>query len=678
MKKQSFLWIGAGLCLLGTACVQKKEKNYAGINRANLDTTISPAADFYQFANGGWLKANPIPATESRWGSFNELQENNYKALRAVLEESAADTKAVKGSNRQKVGDFYASGMDSAAIEKAGITPLKAELDRIKSIKTKEDVVNVVGLYQTYGVSPLFNFYAGQDPKDSKSVVPQLYQGGLGLPDRDYYFDPSPRSENIRKEYLNHISKIFTLLGESQASADAKAKTILSFESDLAKASMTKVQQRDPQAVYHKMNVEEVSKLAPSINWASLIKSLGAEKGTYLIVGQPEFFKQVEKQLSTTKIETLQDYLTWQLVGTFAPKLSSAFVNENFHFYGTVLTGVKQLKPRWKRILQDADNSLGEALGQVYIEKTFSAEAKKRCLEMVNNLQSTFQDRIEKLDWMEAGTKQKAITKLNGFMKKIGYPDKWRDYSKLDIVRDSYVKNIINSNIFSFNRMMSKIGRPVDKTEWLMTPPTVNAYYEPSMNEIVFPAGILQPPFFNPEADDAVNYGGIGAVIGHEITHGFDDQGRQYDAEGNLKNWWASSDSNQFVQKANRVVEQFNRYKVLDSISINGKLTLGENLADLGGLSISYAAFKKTEEGKSKEKIDGFTPDQRFFLGWAQGWRNNIRDEALAQRIKIDPHSPGKFRTNGPLSNMPEFYAAFDIKPGDAMYQPDSLRAKVW
>jgi putative endopeptidase len=655
---------------------QENKRTYSGVDRKNLDTTVSPAVDFYQFANGGWLKNNPIPETESRWGSFNELQENNFTALRKVLEEAAADTKAAKGSNTQKVGDFYTSGMDSASIEKAGASALAAEFEKISSIKSPSDVMNVVATFQTYGFAPLFTFYAFQDPRNSSAVVPQLYQGGLGLPDRDYYLDKS--YEEIRKEYVSHMGKMFQLLGNSEAQAAAKAKSVMALETSLAKSSMTRVEQRDPVATYHKMTLPELNALTPDINWESVMSTMGITKADYLVVGQPEFLKEAGRQVKSAGLDTWKAYLEWHLIGSVAGRLSSDFVNENFRFYGTVLNGTKSLKPRWKRVLQDVDGSLGEALGQVYVEKNFSPEAKKRCLEMVNNMQEVFRERITKLDWMEQGTKDKAVAKLNSFMKKIGYPDKWKDYSKLEIDRGPYVRNVIRANQFAFSYMVNKIGKPVDKAEWLMTPPTVNAYYEPSLNEIVFPAGILQPPFFDANADDAVNYGGIGAVIGHEMTHGFDDQGRQYDAEGNLKDWWTPADAEKFVKKADVVVKQFDAYVPLDSLHVNGKLTLGENLADLGGLSIAYEAFKRTEQGKSTEKIAGFTPDQRFFLGWAQGWRNNIRDQALKQRLITDVHSPGKFRTNGPLSNMPEFYAAFGVKPGDPMHRPDSLRAKVW
>jgi putative endopeptidase len=664
-----------------TACNSvKKEAKFAdkGIHRTNLDTTANPVQDFYQFANGGWLKNNPIPSTEARWGSFNELQEFNNAALHKVVETDAADTKAAKGSNTQKVGDFYAAGMDSVNVEKAGITPLKAELDQIDGIKDIKGVIDVVTAFQMNGVGPLFNFYAYQDPKNSAAVVPQTAQGGLGLPDRDYYLNNDQRSVTIRKEYMLHLAKMFELMGSDAASAKKQADATMALETGLAKASMTRVELRDPDKTYHKMTVKEINALTPSFDWSVFLTKVGVNQQDYMIVGQPDFLKEVEKQLKPANVEALKSYLRYQLITTYASKLSSNFVNENFHFYATVLNGTKQIKPRWKRVLQDTDGLLGEALGQEYVKTNFTPEAKARCLEMINNLQAVFKKRIQNLDWMAPETKTKATAKLETFIKKIGYPDKWKDYSKLDITRESYVRNCVNANKFAFTEMIAKVGKPVDKTEWGMTPPTVNAYYNPSINEIVFPAGILQSPFFDPNADDAVNYGGIGAVIGHEMTHGFDDEGRKYDAEGNLKDWWTKADGDKFVAKADRVVKQFNGYAVLDTLHVNGALTLGENLADLGGLSLAYEAFKMTEQGKSNEKIDGFTPDQRFFLGWAQGWRNNQRDEATAQRIKTDPHSPGKYRTNGPLSNMPEFYAAFGVKPGDAMYRADDVRAKVW
>lgn len=677
--KTKFLKTGALLIAVASilgAC-NKKDYSGKGINIANMDTTVSPGTDFFLYANGGWLKNNPIPASESRWGSFNEIQDNNFKNLKTLLDE-LSNAKSEKGSNNQKVGDFYASGMDSITIENAGTAGLSKLIEEINSISDASSLVKTMGKFQVYGIGTGFTFYAYQDPKNSASVVPQAMQGGLGLPDRDYYFSTDPRSVNIRNEYPKTISKFFELRGENAKTAMAKANAVVKLETSLAKACMKREEMRDPNKIYHKMTIAELNKLTPNINWNDLMTSMNVNAPEYLIIGQPDFFVALNKEIKSTSISDWKAYFEWHTLKSNAAYLNSAYVNENFKFYGTTLRGVKELKPRWKRVLQTVDGNIGEALGDSYVKRYFSEDAKKKCLEMVNNLQIVFKERIQGLDWMTDSTKQKANVKLDKFIKKIGYPDKFKDYSNLEISRDSYVGNVIASNIFGFNEMINKIGKPVDKMEWLMTPPTVNAYYNPSTNEIAFPAGILQKPFFDPEADDAVNYGAIGSVIGHEMTHGFDDEGSQFDADGNLKVWWSEADRKNFESKTMGVVEQFNNYKVLDSIAVNGKLTLGENIADLGGLSISYAAFKRTEQGKGNEKIDGLTPDQRFFIGWAQGWRANTRDEEIATRIITDPHSPNKFRANGPVSNMTEFYTAFNVKEGDPMYRSESIRAKVW
>ncbi len=649
-----------------------------GINLTDLDTAVSPEVDFFQYANGGWLKQNPIPASESYWGIFSVLQEDNYKSLREVMEKDAKEKNAPKGSSVQKVGDFYYSGMDTARIEKDGIKPLQKEFDRINNIKNLKDVVDVIALYQTYGASPLFSFFAGQDQKNSAAVVPYLYQGGLGMPNRDYYLNNDSTSIEIRKEYVKHISKMLQLLGEDAGKANAEADSIMNIETDLAKVSMTPVEMRDPYAIYHKMDFKRANELTPAVEWKSFLNEIGIKKADYVIVGQPDFFKEANRLLNSKSIDNWKTYLRWNLINTFASKLSKKFVDEDFHFYGTILNGAPENKPRWKRILQDADYSIGEILGKEFVKQHFPPAAKKRVMEMVNNLIKVFGERINMLDWMSPETKEKAIVKLDKIMKKVGYPNKWRSYAGLKIDRGSYVWNIIRSNIFNFNYMTSKIGKPVDKTLWEMTPQTVNAYYDPSMNEIVFPAGILQPPFFNMKADDAVNYGETGATIGHEMTHGFDDEGRQYDAEGNLKDWWTKDDGTKFKARAELMVKQFYDYKVLDTLHVNGQLTLGENIADRGGLIIAYEAFKLTREGQSNEKIDGFTPDQRFFIAYAQSWAGHIRDAALRRQILTNPHAPDKLRTNGPLSDMPEFYKAFNVKPGDPMYRADGLRVKIW
>jgi putative endopeptidase len=681
MKKSTLLTVTAlaASAVIIISCGKKEEKtSFKAIDPANMDTTIRPQDDFYTYANGAWMKNNPIPASESRWGSFSALQEETNSRIKKVLEDAAANTNAKKGSNEQKVGDFYASGMDSMAVEKSGLSALQPELDKISAVKTKDDVMGIVALHQTYGTSPVFSFYVYQDLKNSSQYISYCDQGGLTLPDRDYYTNADPRSQNIRKEYVAHVERMFKLMGDDEATAKKNAQTVMSMETRLAKASMTRVELRDPYASYNKKTLAEASAAASNINWKKHFDDLGAKNVNDFIMGQPKFFAEVNKMLTDVSIEDWKIYLRWQLVSSYASELNDAFVQENFAFNGKVLNGTKELKPRWKRVLANVENGLGEALGQVYVEKYFSEDAKKRCLDMVNNMQGVYRERIQKLDWMSDSTKQQAVAKLDVFIKKIGYPDKFKDYSKLDINRDSYVMNCIHGNQFAYNEMVNKLGKPIDKTEWGMTPQTINAYYNPTINEIVFPAAILQFPFFDPSVDDAVNYGGIGAVIGHEMTHGFDDQGAQFDKDGNLKNWWSEEDAKRFKEKTTMVVDQYNAYTVLDTVHVNGELTQGENIADLGGLAIAYEAFKRTEQGKSEEKIDGFTPDQRFFLGWAQVWRQNIRNENLMQRIMTDPHSPGIYRANGPLTNMPEFYAAFGVKEGDKMWKPEAQRAKVW
>ncbi len=668
------------LAFVFISCSQKQNKNtnIQGIDIADFDTTVIPQNNLFEFANGGWIKNNPIPPSERYWGVYSVLQNDNYKKLKKVMEEAAENNNAEKGSNQQKLGDFYFSGMDTVSIEKEGINPLKHEFDRINNIKNTRDLINVITLYQTYRVSPLFDFYVEQDLKNSEQQVPYLSQGGLGLPDRDYYLKTDSESVKIRKEYIQHIANMFKLLGDQSETAENEAQNIMNLETKLAKVSLTNIQQRDPYAVYHKYTLQELNKLTPEFNWTNYFDKIGAKNVDYVIVDNADFFKLVNNELKNTSLNDWKNYLRWNLISTFANDLNSKFVNEHFHFYGTVLNGITQIKPRWKRIIQAADRSIGEILGQEYVKENFTPETKARCLKLVNNLFKVFGERIKNLEWMSPETKEKALHKLNTMVKKIGYPDKWRDYSKLEIDRGPFVLNQLRANIFRFNYMLNKIGKPVDKTEWGMTPQTVNAYYNPSMNEVVFPAGILQPPLFDPNADDAVNYGETGATIGHEMTHGFDDEGRQFDAEGNLKDWWTKSDAEQFKKRAEVMIKQFDNYVVLDSLHVNGKLTLGENIADLGGLIIAHEAFKLTDEYKSNKKIGGYTPDQRFFIAYAQSWKGHTRNAALRTQVLTDPHAPDFLRANSPVSNMASFYKAFDVKQNDKMYIPDSLRVNIW
>lgn len=683
MQLKQTVLAGAAILAMASCGPQKETKTADAemhnlLNRAHMDTTVSPGDNFNLYANGTWLKNNPIPKSKSRWGSFNELQENNYDALHALLDSAASITNAKAGSNVQMVGDFYRTGMDSTNIDKIGIASLNDILNRINNIKNAGELINEIALQHTQGIGQVFSFGISPDDKNVTNEICQFGQGGLGMPGREYYFDKDERTVKIREAYRQYIPKMLALMGVDSVTALKDANDIYNLELALAGASMTRVEMRDPYKLYNKFNTDGMSKLTPGLNWKMLLGQLKVTGQDSMIVGMPKFFTELAKQMNTASIETWKKYLKFHLVNDMSGFLSKSFDTTHFNFYGKTLRGTQEQEPRWKRVMQVVDGSVGELLGQMYVDKNFKPEDKKRMLELVNNLQQTYADRIQKLDWMSEETKKRALTKLNGFMKKIGYPDKWRDYSAVTIVNNDYVKNILATSQWEYNYEINKLGKPVDRAEWGMTPPTVNAYYNPAFNEIVFPAGILQYPFFDGNADDAVNYGGIGAVIGHEMTHGFDDQGRLYNAEGNLSNWWTSADSANFTIKANKMVDQFNKVIVIDTNHANGALTEGENLADLGGLNIAYEAFKKTKQGQSNEKTDGFTPDQRFFLSWAQVWRANTRPEEMASRLKTDPHSPSELRCNMPLSNMEAWYKAFNIKPTDKMYRPEAERARIW
>lgn len=652
--------------------------NFVAFEKANFDTTVKPGDDFYQYANGGWLKKGEIPASESRWGSFDMLNENIKNNLHIILEETAAKKDAASGSNEQKVGDFYSVAMDSVKLNADGILPLKEELAKIEAVKTPADIIAEIAHLHKNGSGSLFAAFVNQDAKKSDQLIVQLYQAGIGLPDRDYYTKSDADSKSIQDAYVAHVAKMLMLSGENEKDANANAKTIMKLETELAKASKTRVEQRDPEANYHKMTVDELSKLSPSIDWKAYFAASGFASFTDLIVSQPDFIKAADKLVKSTPLAEMKSYLKWNLINGYADYLSDDFVVENFNFYGKTLNGAKEMKPRWKRALRETDLAMGEVLGQLYVAKHFSANAKKRINELVDNLMAAYKERLSQLDWMSAETKTKALEKLASIDRKLSFPDTWKDFSKLDVKRDSYVQNVMRAQEFAYNRNLNKLGKPVDRTEWLMSPQTVNAYYEPSKNEIVFPCGIMQFPFFDENADDAFNYGGIGAVIGHEITHGFDDEGSQFDAKGNLNNWFTEADKAKFKERTAGIVKQFNNYVAIDTMHVNGALTQGENIADLGGVSISYAALQKALAGKEREKIDGFTPEQRFFLNYAQVWRGLYRDEALKRQLQTNPHSPGKFRTLGPLSNFQPFYDAFGVKEGDKMFVADKDRVKIW
>jgi predicted metalloendopeptidase len=648
----------------------------ADLDPKAMDLAAKPQDDFDQFANGGWKKANPVPPAYSRWGAFDELAEHNREAIHSVLEhaEKAAHPTGIE----QQVGDFYASGMDEAAIEAAGIAPLQPELDRIDRIQTVGEVEPEIARLHRFGINAGFIFASEQDPKNSTMVIAANGQAGLGLPDRDYYVKDDEKSKALRTEYVAHIAAMFGLAGEKADAAKAEAEAVMKLETALAEGSKTRVALRDPVANYHKMPVAELQKLTPHFDWTRYFAAIDLPDPGEVDAGQPEFLQALDAQLASQPVAAWKSYLRWQLLHGTAAFLSPKFVDENFDFYGRKLSGTQQLRERWKRVADTIDASIGEALGQLYVKEYFPPESKARMLKLVENLRAALRDRLHTLEWMDEPTRAKALAKLDAFGVKIGYPDKWIDYSKLKVDRGPYVLNVLRAREFNFARDMAKIGKPKDRTEWQMTPPTVNAYYDPTMNEIVFPAGILQPPFFDPKADDATNYGGIGAVIGHEMTHGFDDQGRQFDAQGNLTDWWTPESAAKFKARAAAIVKQFDGYTPVDDEHINGELTQGENIADLGGLKIAFAALQKAMVGEERREIDGFTPEQRFFLSWANVWHSNIRPEEVRRRLKIDPHSPAHFRVNGPLSNLPEFYEAFNIPVGAPMRRAPEERVQIW
>jgi predicted metalloendopeptidase len=658
------------------------QQNPPPLDPKNMDTSVKPQDDFYLYANGAWLKRNPVPPEYSRWAAFDELTEKNSDALHKITEKAAntpADAKTAP--ELQKVGDYYASGMDEKTIESAGTKPLQDELKQIDAIKDRADLLRAIARLHTIGVGAFFQFGSGQDAKDSTREIAQALQGGLGLPDRDYYTKTDEDSKKKRAAYVQHVTKMLTFLGEAPGKAAEDAKKIMALETSLAKASRTRVQLRDPQKNYNKMTQTDLQKLTPDWNWTDYFKAINLAEPDDINVGQPDFFKSANTIFIQTSIDDWKTYLRWHLINEAADDLSKNFVNEDFNFNQGILRGTKEIKPRWKRVVASTNGALGEALGKLYVADYFPPEAKARALEMINNLKAALADRIKTLDWMDEPTKQEALKKLAAMNVKIGYPDKWRDYSQLEIDRGPYVSNSLRAANFEVNRELKKIGKPVDRTEWGMSPPTVNAYYNPQMNEIVFPAGILQPPFFDPKADDAVNYGGMGAVIGHEMTHGFDDQGRQFDAIGNLRDWWSKQSAEEYDRRRKAVVDQYSGYEPLPGLHINGELTQGENIADLGGIKLAYAALQKALDKNPQareQKIDGFTPEQRFFLGWAQVWRGNQREDDLRLRLNTDPHSPTHYRCNGPISNMPEFAKAFNLPDNCPMMRPADKRVNIW
>lgn len=665
----------ASLLLGSLSCKQEPPKSKA-IDLADIDKTYSPAADFDNYANGGWKKRFPIPDDKSRFGSFDVLADTGEVQVQKLINEIAS-SKQQPGTVAQKIADFYNTGMDTAKIEAAGLAPVQPLFDQINAIDSKQDLMNLVADFQTKGIYPMFSIFSDADQKNSEMVVAYLYQGGLGMPDRDYYMKDDQRSKEIQAAYLVHLQKMFALAGSDEATAKSQASTVYNIEKQMAAVSMTRLEQRDPHKIYNKMDLAGIQKISPEIDWTKHFLSIGLQNPGEFIVGQPAFMTELGKMLQAVSVDDWKVYMKWQVINSLDSYLPKVFVDQAFDFFGKTLSGQKADRPRWKKVQGATDHALSEAIGQMYVQKYFPAEAKQRMLDLVGNLKISLGERIKQLAWMSDETKAKAQDKLAAINVKIGYPDKWRDYSALEVSTDSYVANILRARNFDFKHMIGKVNKPVDRAEWMMPPQMVNAYYNPSMNEIVFPAAILQPPFFFMHGDDAVNYGAIGVVIGHEMTHGFDDQGRQYDKVGNLADWWTAEDSKLFNERTKILVDQYNQFTVIDSMKADGALSLGENIADLGGLNVAYNALKKVTTGNEKP-IDGFTPDQRFFLAYAHLWAQNIRDEEIIRRTKEDVHSLGRFRVLGPLRNMPEFHKAFDVKEGDYMYLKEADRAVIW
>lgn len=649
----------------------------SGIDRSYFDPSLTPGDDLFRYANGNWIRHNPIPPDQVAWGVDEELHEQTLARLREIVESLLAD-KSELGGDPQKVRDFFATATDESKLQAQGATPLAEELSRVAGVKSANDLVSLSAHLATIDIDAPFSFGIDQDERNSTRYAVHLFQAGIGLPERDYYLADDEDSKRIREQYREHVKKMFQLAGDAPDAAAKETDAVLSIETALARASRTPVQNRDVEALYNKKSLPQLKELMPAFNWDAYLAELGGPKPEDVIVAQPEFFQAVDRLLGSTPIEQWRAYFRWHMVHSTAEYLSDPFVNEDFRFYGTVLTGAKQLRPRWQRALRSVDRLLGQPLGKLYVHKYFPPEAKRQISVMVAHIIDAYRQRIRTRDWMSPQTREKAVAKLATVMPKLGYPDKWRDYSALKITRDSYVLNALRARSFEFHYWLAKLNEPVDRTEWGMTPPTINAYYNPSLNEIVFPAGILQAPYFDPAVDDAANYGSIGATIGHELTHGFDDQGCLFDAQGNMTNWWTPEDKARFDARAARLVEQFDACVAVDDVHVNGKLTLGENIADLGGLIIAYEAYHQSLGGKTGPVIDGLTPDQRFFLAYAQSWRSENRPERLRVRARTDPHSPEPFRVNVPVSNLQPFYDALGVKPGQAMYRPPDKRVEVW
>jgi putative endopeptidase len=686
MKNSLFFWMtGFAALTLVAGCAKNKQetgsnKPYPAFEVQNMDTTVKPGDDFFQYVNGTWIKNHPIPADKDSYSAFQELADRNRENIKEIIEKAAQEKDAQPGSVHAQIGTFYNTGMDTVKIDQQGITPLKDLFKKIEDIKTIADVQAVSAYFQTLGISPFFYIFPNADQKNSEMVIANIYQSGIGLPDRDYYFNTDEATKKIREAYKVHLTKMFGLMKDQPEAAAKNAETIMKIETQLARGSFTHVENQDPVKTYNKMTLEQLAKEAPGFDWKAFMKNIGYPGIHEMNINQPVFVKELSSMMKTVSVDDWKTFLRWTLINNTAAYLSRDFDDQNFDFYYKTLSGQEKKQARWKQVLDVTSNSLGEAIGQLYVKEYFPPEAKQKMIDLVNNLKTSLRSRIENLTWIGPDTKKEALAKLDKMAVKVGYPDKWRDYSGLRVSSDSYVQNILNSGNFEFIYNMNKIDKPVDKTEWGMTPQTVNAYYDPSKNEIVFPAGILQPPFFNMYADDAINYGGIGMVIGHEMTHGFDNTGRQFDKDGNLRDWWTPADAKAFQEHTQILVDEYNKFEPLDSLFINGTMTLGENIADLGGATVAYNAYKLSLKGKPEPApIDGFTGDQRFFLSYAQIWRTNMREQQIRKRVMTDEHSPAKYRINGVVFNMPEFYTAFpQVKKGDKLFRDESTRPVIW
>lgn len=681
MRRSAFVLLVAAML---AGCSSHKPASESSATAENyldqfVDSTASPRNEFFQFAVGKWLKAHPIPASERSWGIAKVVQDETYRRL-VDLSEQAAKSNDPAGTNAQKIGDFWAAAMDSTAQDKAGMTELQARFAKIAEAKDLQALLAEVADMHYIGASPMLGQYIFQDEKNSDRYVLHLYQGGLGLPSRDYYFDKDERSTRIRNEYGPHVARMFELLGDDSTRAKAEAATVVSIETDLARASRKLEALRDPQANYHAMTLAGVARLTPTIRWKEFLAAGHMTDIDTVIVGQPEFFQQLEKSLKSRSLDEWKTYCRWHLATAYAEQAGGKFDAENFRFFGTIMNGTAEQRARWKRMLDQEENYLGDALGQLYVQQYFSPRAKARYEKLVDEVFAAFQVRIRNLDWMSAATKDRALKKLAAVTKKVGYPDKWKDYSNYQVERGSFLGNAVRGNQWQSDFYIAKLHKPVDRTEWEMTPQTYNAYYNPSNNEIVLPAAaFILPGIADSLVDDALVYGyAAGSTIGHEITHGFDDEGRQFDEKGNLENWWTPSDEKEFKQRAKKIVAQYNGYVAVDTLHVNGAATQGENIADLGGIQLGWDAFTQTQEYKDGKSIGGYTPAQRYFIGWALSWMNQIRPENLAMRVKTDVHSPSFLRVIGPVTNMPEFYAAYGVKPGDPMYRADDVRVKIW